>query len=160
MAKSTKSSKRGSFPCPRCQHAARRVGSLRTRTDDERRQDRARRACTNPLCLYEFWTVMEADREVFESEFKPGRGSKRRGGRPRAQLDGYAANGNVAVSGRPFRMAEHQRLIRVGRFSPLSRWAEEVDPESQLQLLRGPDGSPVVREHGDLREGEIGLVLR
>lgn len=64
----------------------------------------------------------------------------------------------LAVQGkRYFKLAHHQRTIPAHFWG---RFGVGMESESGFKILRDPrTGEPVVREHGDLKPGEVSLVL-
>ena len=67
-----------------------------------------------------------------------------------------AVNGYQKPPRRRFALAPHHRLLRTGCRRAIRRSPDETG----LKLLRDPvSGLPVVRLHGDLRPGEVSLVL-
>lgn len=63
----------------------------------------------------------------------------------------------VVQGKRYFKLAHHQRTIPA---HPLGRFGAGTEGEYGFKVLRDPrTGWPVVRDHGDLKPGEVSLVL-
>ncbi len=60
----------------------------------------------------------------------------------------------------PFELAPHHKIAYTDLFHRFSLALEQTQADNALRLLRSPSGYPIVREHGDLKPGEISLVLR
>jgi hypothetical protein len=81
--------------------------------------------------------------------------------RPALDYDPAAAIGKrerLAVPGkRYFKLAAHQRTMEAHAFG---RFGAACESEYGFKVLRDPrTGWPVVRDHGDLKPGEVSLVL-
>lgn len=58
---------------------------------------------------------------------------------------------------RYFKLAHHQRLLEA---HPLGRFGVGMESQYGFKVLRDPrTGWPVIRDHGDLKPGEVSLVL-
>lgn len=90
-----------------------------------------------------------------------GDGDSEQATRPAPDYDPAAAipeDERLVVRGkRYFKLAPHQRVIEAHLFS---RFGVLGESEYGFKVLRDPrTGHPVVRDHGDLKPGEISLVL-
>lgn len=139
---------RGSFDCPKCGARANRVGTAAKHTG------LARRRCNNAACGFAFRTSWDGQIEVFDSEYIPERKKRQRVRDP--ALYGY--NGEKRRR-RTLRLAPHHYLTGRPPFG-WSRYREYDEGERGFSLLRDPEtGRAVARKHGDLKPGEISLVL-
>ena len=127
--------KRKSVVCPECG----RITHVKRKIDDAS----WRRHCSG--CGYQFITKMASGVEVFVRPSTAKKNSKTRQYGP--------------ASRRVFALAEHHYLIRCHPLSRLGKALERFD-HSGFKLLRDPKtGFPVARHHGDLKPGEVSLVL-